>query len=220
MIRVLNLRDSMEVETLKKLALMGATRNPVNLSSTILGSSIGTSPQTAARRLVELEEEGYITRTVTNEGQKIRLTEKGILRLKAEYMEYKELFDESRLTSIKGKVTTGLGEGQYYISLDGYRDQFIKHLGFDPYPGTLNIKLNEPFAHFETSALKIDGFKDASRTYGGCKCYPVMVDGVRGAIIRPDRTNYPMNLVEIISPVNFRKTLGLKDGDEIEVIIE
>lgn len=93
----------MEVETLKKLALMGATRDPVNLSSTILGSSIGTSPQTAARRLVELEDEGYITRTVTNEGQKIRLTEKGILRLKAEYMEYKELFDKSRLTSIKEK---------------------------------------------------------------------------------------------------------------------
>jgi riboflavin kinase len=43
---------------------------------------------------------------------------------------------------------------------------------------------------------------------------------VKCAIIRPDRSSYPLNLVEIIAPVNLRKTLGIKDGDEVEVTLE
>lgn len=220
MMCVLYLRDYMEVEILKKLALMGAVKENIDLSSTILGSSIGTSSQTAARRLIHLESQGYITRIVTNEGQKVRITDKGIARLKAEHMDYNKIFENSHRIRMKGRVTTGLGEGQYYISLDGYRKQFVDRLGFEPYPGTLNLQLKEPFGHPNATAITIEGFKDASRTFGGGKCYPVSVDGVRAAIIRPDRSSYPLNLVEIIAPVNLRKTLDLKDGDEVEVILE
>ncbi len=220
MTSILNLRDHMEVEILKRLALMGAVKGQVSLSSTRLGSTIGMSPQTAARRLVHLEKQGYIRRTVTTEGQDVRLTERGVSRLKSEFMDYRKIFEEAHEQRFKGRVTTGLGEGQYYISLDGYRDQFMKKLGFEPYPGTLNLQLKEPFAQHESSAVSIIGFKDASRTFGGGKCYPVTIGGVRAAIIRPDRSSYPLNLVEIIAPVNLRKTLGLKDGDEVEVTLE
>jgi riboflavin kinase len=210
----------MEVDILKKLALMGAARNAVSLSSTKLGTTIGMSGQTAARRLVDLEKEGYIERAVTNEGQDVCLTAKGISLLKAEFLDYRRIFEDEHRLSFKGKVVTGLGEGQYYISLDGYNRQFIEKLGFEPYPGTLNLQLREPFAHHESSAIKIAGFKDAARTFGGGKCYPVTIDGVRAAIIRPDRSSYPLNLVEIIAPVNLRKKLGLKDGDDVEVVLE
>ena len=46
---------------------------------------------------------------------------------------------------MRGRVVGGLGQGQYYISRKGYRHQFIQKLGFVPFPGTLNIKLDEPF---------------------------------------------------------------------------
>ena len=220
MICVLNLRDHMEVEILKKLALMGATKGHISLSSTKLGSTIGMSSQTAARRLVNLEKQGYITRVVTNEGQEVIITDMGVSKLRSEFLDYKKIFENGHRLSFKGRVTTGLGEGQYYISLDGYRKQFVEKLGFEPYPGTLNLKLKEPFVQHEASAVNITGFKDASRTFGGGKCYPVNIDGVKAAIIRPDRSSYPLNLVEIIAPVNLRKTLGLKDGDEIEVTLE
>jgi riboflavin kinase, archaea type len=210
----------MEVEILKRLALMGAARENVNLSSTRLGSTIGMSSQTAARRLVHLEKQGYIQRTVTTEGQDVRLTDRGLSKLRSEFLDYKKIFEDVHEQRFKGRVTTGLGEGQYYISLDGYRMQFKEKLGFEPYPGTLNLQLKEPFAQHESSAIQIGGFKDASRTFGGGKCYPVRVGGVRAAIIRPDRSSYPLNLVEIIAPVNLRKTLGLKDGDEVEVTLE
>lgn len=210
----------MEVETLKRLALMGATKEQVSLSSTIFATSLGMSPQTAARRLSALEDEGYITRVVTPEGQKVRLTDKGITCLKAEHRDYCKVFEDGGSSALKGRVVTGLGEGQYYISLDGYRKQLSEKLGFDPYPGTLNIKLNEPFAPAEHEAVKIEGFKGENRTFGGCKCYPVKIKGVRGAIIRPDRTSYPPNLIEIIAPIKLRQSLSLKDGDEVEVTLE
>lgn len=210
----------MEVETLKRLALMGANREQVSLSSTIFASTLGMSPQTAARRLSALEEQGFITRVVTSEGQKVRITEKGMVRLKAEFIDYKKVFDEGHSPVVRGKVTTGLGEGQYYISLGGYRKQFSQKLGFDPYPGTLNIKLGEPFIPLEEDAIKIDGFRDENRTFGGCKCYKISINGIRAAIIRPDRTSYPATLAEIIAPVNLRKSLGLSDGDEVEVTFE
>lgn len=210
----------MEVETLKQLALMGANREQVSLSSTIFASSLGTSPQTAARRLSDLEDEGYIARVVTSEGQKVRITDKGIMRLQQEYHEYRKVFEEPRGIVVRGRITTGLGEGQYYISLEGYRRQFNQKLGFDPFPGTLNVKLGEPFVPPEQDAIKVEGFRDDNRTFGGCKCYKVSIRGIRCAIIRPDRTSYSPTLVEIIAPVNLRKSLGVTDGDEVEVVLE
>ena len=42
---------------------------------------------------------------------------------------------------LKGIIFTGLGEGAYYMSLEGYKKQFKKHLNFIPYPGTLNLRM-------------------------------------------------------------------------------
>jgi riboflavin kinase len=123
-------------------------------------------------------------------------------------------------TKLKGKIITGLGEGQYYISRDGYRKQFNLKLGFDPSPGTLNLKLAAPFTQTEADSIEIKGFVDEKGTFGGCKCYRVMIGDIKGAIVRPERSNYPLDLVEVIAPVHLRKTLNLKDGDELEMDLE
>ena len=124
------------------------------------------------------------------------------------------------MNELKGKIVTGLGEGQYYISREGYRKQFNLKLGFDPSPGTLNLKLAEPFPQAEADFIKIEGFVDENGTFGGCKCYRVMIGDIKGAIVRPERSSYPPNLIEVIAPVHLRKTLNLKDGDELEMILE
>ena len=124
------------------------------------------------------------------------------------------------MTKLKGKIITGLGEGQYYISRDGYRKQFNLKLGFDPSPGTLNLKLAAPFTQSEANSIKIEGFVDENGTFWGCKCYRVMIGDIKGAIVRPERSNYPLDLVEIIAPVHLRKVLNLKDGDELEINLE
>src|SRR5271157_4064760 len=123
------------------------------------------------------------------------------------------------MNELKGKIVTGLGEGQYYISREGYRKQFNLKLGFDPSPGTLNLKLAEPFPQAEADSIKVEGFVDENGTFGGCKCYRVMIGDIKGAIVRPERSSYPPNLIEVIAPVHLRKALNLKDGDELEMIL-
>jgi len=121
---------------------------------------------------------------------------------------------------LRGKVASGLGEGRYYISREGYRRQFSEKLGFDPSPGTLNLKLDEPFTIEDSDSIEIEGFSDEGRSFGGCRCLPAEVGGVRGAVVRPERTGYPPDLLELIAPVNLREALGLSDGDEVEVVLE
>ena len=43
---------------------------------------------------------------------------------------------------VTGVLFSGLGEGAYYIMIKGYRKQFQSKLGFDPFPGTLNLRLD------------------------------------------------------------------------------
>src|SRR5574337_1213272 len=135
----------MDILSLKKLALLGAHKKPVELSSIEFAAQIDSSPQTAARKLKTLEDEKLILRQILHDGQLITITNGGIAALQKELNDYHEIFSGNGSKKfLSGKVITGLGEGQYYISLDGYRMQFIEKLGFDPYPGTLNIRLDPP----------------------------------------------------------------------------
>jgi riboflavin kinase, archaea type len=120
---------------------------------------------------------------------------------------------------IRGKVEPGLGKGKYYISREGYRNQFLRNLGFVPFPGTLNIKLDRPFIPQTMKTIYIEGFWDENRNYGKCKCYTISVQGIKAAIIRPDRSNYPADLVEVIAPVHLREALGLVDKDTVAITL-
>ena len=128
-----------------------------------------------------------------------------------------------------GSVVSGLGEGRYYVSREGYVRQFREKLGFVPYPGTLNLLLRDGSVVLRRrldarSGIKIESFTAEGRTFGGSKCFFCEIlrdgcDGVQCAVVIPERTHYPDNVVEIISPVNLREKLGLEDGDELRVKI-
>ena len=44
---------------------------------------------------------------------------------------------------IIGIVTTGLGKAAYFLGQDFYKNQFREKCGFTPFPGTLNIIVEE-----------------------------------------------------------------------------
>ncbi len=126
-----------------------------------------------------------------------------------------------------GKVFQGLGEGAYYVGLEGYKTQFKKALGFDPYPGTLNVRLE---GNLETEqkkqlrsfdGIRIDGFESGGRAYGGARCYLAKVgkQGLDAAVLVIDRTHYDDSVLEVISPHYLRGSLGLKNGDPVEISV-
>ena len=210
------------LEVLKSLALMNASRKVVKISSKELAEKIGQSLQTAARRLKELEEEELIERSLTKDGQFVVITEKGKQLLYKEYMDYKKIFEGEESIKIRGKVFSGVGEGRYYVSIEGYRRQFREKLGFDPYPGTLNLRIPKEEMYFrrkldEEDGIIIRGFSTEDRTFGDVKAFKCRVGGVEGAVVIPARTHYPSEILEIIAPVRLRDEMGIEDGDIVEV---
>jgi riboflavin kinase len=212
--------------TLLKLAEMGAHRRTAKISTEYLAGKLGASQQTASRYLIELDNMGWIKRTITPEGCLIHVTDLGIKELKKLYSNLRFLMEAAYPPSItlEGTVFTGLGEGAYYISLEQYRKQFIEKLGFDPYPGTLNLKLTTDYDIKTRSeleaypAVEIEGFKDENRTFGNVKCYPAIIENkVKGTIVSALRSHYDASIVEVIAPVHLRKHLKLKDGHKVKV---
>ncbi|NMC10864.1 MAG: CTP-dependent riboflavin kinase [Methanothrix sp.] len=134
-------------------------------------------------------------------------------------VENKDKFEGTSARVFRGKVIKGLGEGQYYISRKGYCSQFLQQLGFEPFPGTLNIMLDGPFFASKLQEIRIEGFRDEGRIFGGCRCYKIKVNGIEAAIVRPEKSSYPANVVEIVSPVRLRDALRLSDGDFVEVTL-
>ena len=154
------------------------------------------------------------------------MTEKGIGILKSEYIQYSKIFSpEPEILELEGKVLKGLGEGKYYVNIPGYRKQFEEKLHFSPFPGTLNVQFTENSSIFqnllhEMPAVKVEGFNDGERTFGGGKCYPVVVGGIEAAVVAPERTHYPPDLIEIIAPVKLRDALELNDGDRVVIQVK
>ena len=214
--------------TLYKLAELGACSRTVKVSTEYLAEKIGTSQQTASRHLINLEKIGWIKRTITPEGCLIKITDSGMTELKKLYSDLRLIFEAAYPPSVTldGTLFTGLGEGAYYVTIEGYRKQFMEKLGFDPYPGTLNLKLTTEYDMKTKSeleaypAIEIQGFKDESRTFGPVKCYHAIINNkVKGAVVYALRSHYNASVLEIIAPVFLRGRLKLKDGNKVKVEI-
>ncbi|HIH69473.1 DUF120 domain-containing protein [Methermicoccus shengliensis] len=218
--------NSDAVSCLKHLAMLGALHENVEMGVVRFGTLIGKSPQTAARRLEQLERAGYIERVRSGGRTAVRITPLGAKRLREEYEDYRAIFtsqgDDEFVLS--GVVVRGMGEGQYYTVVDGYRTQFIEKLGIDPYPGTLNIRLDEESMAGRRrmrmlEGIPIEGFTDQNRTFGSGRCYPALMEDIPCAVVEPSRTHYGEDIVEVISPVCLREELGLADGSPARVRI-
>jgi riboflavin kinase len=205
---------------------MGAHRRTAKISTEYLAEKLGISQQTASRYLIELERQAWIQRTITPDGSLIKIEDTGTRELQKLYSNLRFLIEAAYPPSVtlEGTVFTGLGEGAYYISKEHYRKHFIEKLGFDPYPGTLNLKLTADYdlktrTELEAyPAIEIQGFKNEDRTFGLVKCHPVTIDNkVKGALISALRSHYDNSVIEVIAPVCLRKHLNLKDGNKVKV---
>jgi riboflavin kinase len=211
-------------DPLLELALIDAAQKPVQVSAAEFAKRLRTSPMTASRRLKELEDGGLIARMLSGRSQAVMITEKGSGVLKEQYLAYKSVFESKPVIELNGTIVSGLGEGRYYLSIRGYTKQFEDRLGFTPYPGTLNVKLDEESAAARVrlnniTPIYISSFKTSNRTYGGIRCYMASIGGITGAVIVPDRSHYKNDVIETVARVSIKETLKKDNGDLIEVVI-
>jgi len=211
------------LQTLKELALLGAIRNKIELSSHELADQLQTSQQTASRYLLELDTQHMITRELGVKKQLIQITGTGADTLENEFMSYKQIFDLTNKIVFKGKVISGMGEGTYYTRQQGYADQFEKQLGFKAYPGTFNVEIeyierNKLRLLRNYNGIMIPEFQAGNRTFGSVVCFKATINGYEGAIVLPKRSHYAI-VLECISPVHLREKLNVQDGDQVTVVV-
>ena len=221
-----------ELAALKFVALEGGRSGPVKISCSGLAGHLDASSQTASRRLQRLESAGHLDRDVVADGQWVSLTESGEAALHREYAHYRRIFEgtDPSAVALEGSVTSGMGEGRHYISLSGYMRQFRERLGYEPFPGTLNVDLNEESVRARSavsslSGVPIDGWEDDDRTFGPATCYAATIeyDGATAEethIIVPERTHHDETQLEIIAPVRLRDELGVDDAAIVSVRVE
>lgn len=210
--------------TLYKLIEVGAYPDEVIFTTTELAKLLGTSQQTASRHLIELEKLGLVHRVKLGRRESVKITTTGVNHLDEMFITLKRAFEMKKTETIfQGTVFSGIGEGAYYVNQDIYKQQFLLKLGFQPYPGTLNLRVHredqEAVRILAASPfILIEGFTNEGRSFGPAKCFSSKIDDkVHGALILPVRTHYSGDVVELISPKYLREELHLKDGDTIRV---
>ena len=216
--------------TLAKLLLKGAKDNFIQFTSTDIGIEINKSQQAASKVILELQELKYVERIKKGHGYLIRVTDEGFSTVKrmSEFL-YMALNTSPGNVHFSGTLVSGMGEGKYYMSLEGYRKQFEKKIGYVPFPGTLNIRIVDALSLGNREKIEnfryyfVDRFSDSKRTYGWVKCYPVIINGnekIRSDLLILERTHHDNNMLEIIAPVNIKKVLNLRNGDNVKVTLK
>ncbi|MBI3859011.1 MAG: CTP-dependent riboflavin kinase [Thaumarchaeota archaeon] len=120
---------------------------------------------------------------------------------------------------IRGRVFTGMGKGRYYVGHPEYQRRFEAALGYRPYPGTLNVKVEEGDSAKalqelrRMDAIRVDGFKLGEETFSSLRCFPGALGEEKVNLLIIDITYYNERVAELISPTYLRGKLGLRDGD-------
>ena len=144
-------------------------------------------------------------------------------------------------TRIQGKVASGLGRAQVFMSQPHYQDQFRDVLGATAWPGTLNIEVIgenlETYTGLRAVAglcdgdniegvepHRINGFEREGRSFGGATAFLASIskDGSSWhecAILIPDLTRHT-ETAEIIASSFLRELLPVNDGDFVSLLVK
>lgn len=135
----------------------------------------------------------------------------------------KGLASMSGCRGFKAKVFSGVGEGEFYVSL--YAKRFREELGITPYPGTLNTRLIERVEEFNECLEKMGGRvieppRIPGARLGRVRVYKASVNGHPVYIVRPEITVYDKSVAELIAEEYLRDLLNVKDGDIVVIDVE
>jgi riboflavin kinase len=125
-----------------------------------------------------------------------------------------------RCVKIVGKVFSGIGEGRKYVEL--YRNEIRKALGIDPYPGTLNIRLEPAYIAVVREVLNSRPYTviaPPNPALGPVLVWKGFIKSMQVFIVKPVRTVWGVDVIEVISEDCLRCRLSLVDGDIVSLLV-
>lgn len=126
-------------------------------------------------------------------------------------------------------VFSDLGRAGAFMDVDWVRQAIREQIGFDPYPGTLNLRPHEEeLSRWEevrrNGARSVlpspdPGFCDAFLYTGFLEGWAAAAGPCeRVAVVVPEVKDYPADKLEIIAAVSLKRTRSVRDGDELTVV--
>ena len=213
--------------TLLELVRMGAAHSYADVSSGSLGRALGLTQQAASRRLIDLEGAGLISRVHSGRSLRVRMTPKGLGEVRSFYGELTEAFKKTRARlTFAGTIFSGTGKGKYYVGHPEYQRRFTEALGYRPYPGTLNVKLEEDryVEQLRTlrtmGGIRVEGFRRVGEEFSALTCFDGQLSGERVTLLFIDITHYNESVAELISPIYLRGKLNIRDGDRVTFTVD
>ncbi len=123
---------------------------------------------------------------------------------------------------LEGRVVSGLHEAGDFINKEVYKSQYATKLGFIPYNGTLNIKLDKEVNlrindNLSSHIKRIQGNDD----YGDVLFIEATLirsdnnQENKGAILFPEKTVHKTDIIEFVSKDKLREKLKLEDNTKV-----
>jgi CTP-dependent riboflavin kinase len=125
---------------------------------------------------------------------------------------------------LNGKVVSGVRKAAYFTQLDWVQVQCREKLGFNPYPGTLNLEISEEDLPIIEALQEEEGIAliPPDPNFCAAKALPLSIGDVSGAIIIPaeDVSVHGKNVIEVISPLRLKDALHVDDGDSLTLTVK
>lgn len=137
----------------------------------------------------------------------------------------------SRDILVKGVVFSDQGRAGAFLGIDWVREGVRERVGFDPYPGTLNVR---------ASGADLNRWEQV-RQHGGRVVLPspdpafcnafLFTGSLEGwdsqpgsreriAVVVPEVEEYPADKLEIIAAVSLKQARSVRDGDQLTVVFD
>ena len=120
---------------------------------------------------------------------------------------------------ISGIIQKGAGKGAYFTRLDWVVKECKEILGYEPFPGTLNICVEDEDLPLLDAFLQDADLELIPDDPGFCTAglKKVMVNRIPAAVVVPaeDVRIHASRVMELIAPCNLKDALGLHDGDRV-----
>jgi riboflavin kinase, archaea type len=120
----------------------------------------------------------------------------------------------------EGSVFSGKGEGKKFVCISWVKGQFKEKLGFSPYAGTLNLRLNSEGAKKKALLGRAGAmWIEPQPGYNPGVMYRAEIDSLLCAVIVPKVPDYPRDVLEVIAPVCLREKLSLHDASVVTISV-